>query len=272
MENGIKTELVTILTELNEFIHQESKLFEYHMRHINLLKEYAFLINEKLGNPIDNLKLEIIALAHDILKERGLDPEKGTIEWNGHQIPQDTNRYVRTNLDILEEYGLDDYFNTDVQLHALSSGIFLHKEFGIRDKEVLYPVMFHSCPIIPIYETLTSREKLMVDVVMLSDKQSSNYLKINMRESEVRIDLDQLVFGASGKEFNYTMGLFAARLIGQGKSEEVQSSITTEHYFKRIKDSNPLISEVSLKDLGGAKVWPKRKSQALKMLSNTSRT
>ena len=106
----------------------------------------------------------------------------------------------------------------------------------------------------------------MVDIMMLSDKLSSNYLKINMRGMEVRIDLDQLVFGSSGKEFNYTMGLFAARLIGQGKSEEAQSSITTEYYFKRLKDSNPLISEeFSLKDLGGARKWPKRKSQVLRI-------
>ena len=266
MENGIKTELVTILTELNEFIHQESKLFEYHMRHINLLKEYAFLINEKLGNPIDNLKLEIIALAHDILKERGLDPEKGTIEWNGHHIPQDTKRYVRTNLDTLEEYGLDDYFNTDVQLHPLSAGLLLINEFDIKDREILFPVMFHSCPAMPIYKTLTDQEKLMVDVVMLADKLSSNYLKINMIQKKVRIDLDRLVFGESGKEFNYSMGLVLARIIGAGKSKEPTSVAARKHYIKLLRDQNPILPEkMTIKDLGDEKIWAERKSQALKM-------
>lgn len=248
-----------ILLSLNAFIHQGTTLFDYHMNHINTARKYAMIINKKLGGIIDNRKLEYVTLAHDLFKERSLDESKIFVKWKGHEIPQDTNRYVRLNLNILEEYGLDDYFNTDIQLHPLAAGIFLYKEFGIKDKEILYPVMFHSCPIIPVYETLTPRERLMIDIMVLSDKLSSNYLKINMRNIEVRVDLDQLVFGNNGREFNYTMGLFVARLIGQGKSEEEQSVITTDYYFKRLCESNPFIQDkYSFKDLGGAKLWPKR--------------
>lgn len=251
------------ILQLNKFIHHDNKMYEYHIRHIKLVRKYALIINKLLNAHLDEKKLSYIALAHDLFKERSLHPNK-TIIWEGINIPQDTTRYVRSNLDILEEYGLDDYFNTDVQYHALSAGIFLIKEFNITDKEILYPIFFHSCPVISIYETLPSRTKIMIDIIMLSDKLSSNYLRINFRKVDVRIDLDQVVFGSQGNEFNYTLGLFIARLISQGKSEEEQSKIATEYYFNRVYDMNPIISkDYSIKKLGGAKKWPVRKSQVL---------
>lgn len=256
-----------MLIDLNTFIHGENKMFDYHMKHIRLVSKYALLLNKKLGGRIPNRKLSYIALSHDIFKERSLNQEKdGVVSWRGCNIPQDTNRYVRMNLHVLEEYGLDEYFNTDVQFHSLAAGIFLRTEFGITDKEILYPVFFHSCPIIPVYEKLSQRLRTMIDIIMLADKLSSNYLRINYRQSLVRIDLDQAVFGANGMEFNYTLGLFMARLIGQGKSEEKQSNLSTEFYYKRLCDQNPIISKnYNIKKLGGNGVWPKRKSQALMM-------
>ena len=202
-----------MLLDLNVFIHHNNKMFDYHMKHINLVKDYAIIINKKLNSHLNIRKLSYIALSHDLFKERSLDPSK-TVIWEGHDIPQDTNRYVRSNLDILEEYELDEYFNSSIQYHALSAGIFLIKEFGITDKEILYPVMFHSCPIISIYEKLDLRTRNMIDIIMLADKLSSNYLRINYRETEVRVDLDQAVFGSNGREFNYSLGLYLARLIG----------------------------------------------------------
>lgn len=257
-----------MLLELNEFIHHDNKMYEYHMRHIKLVRKYALIVNKKLGNPVSSKKLSYIALAHDLFKERSLDPTKdGTISWRGYNIPQDTNKYVRTNLDILEEYGLDEFFNSSMQYHSISAGIFLKKEFGITDKEILYAVMFHSCPIIKTYETLPRRTQTMVDIIMLCDKLSSNYLRINYRGSEVRIDLDQAVFGNTGKEFSYTLGLFLARLIGQGKSTEKQTCISTEYYYKRLCDANPLISKkYDVKRLGGNQIWPRRRSQVWRML------
>ena len=232
------------------------------MNHIDYVNRYALEINKRLNSPLNIRKLSFASYAHDLFKEHGLDPDRKLI-WNDHIIPQDNIRYVRTNLDVLEEYGLDEYFNTDIQYHALASGIFLIKEFGINDPEILYPIFFHSCPIISVYETLNPTLQLMIDIIMISDKLSSNWLRINLKKVPVRIDLDLAVFGSSGREFNYSLGLFLARLISQGKSTEEQSIISTEYYFKRLASLNPTISkEYTIKMLGGNKIWQPRKSQA----------
>jgi len=256
-----------LLLELNRFIQHDRITFKYHMKHIKLARKYALLINDKLGTPVDPLKLSFIALAHDLFKEHGLNKiNDGKISWNGHNIPQDLNRYIRLNLDTLDEFDLSDYFNTDVQLHSLAAGVFLYKELGITDKELLYPIFFHSCPIIDVYETLDDTIKNAVDIMMLADKLSSNYLRINQRHDLVRIDLDKSVFGESGREFNYTLGLYMARLISQGKSPDKQSEISTEYYYKRLKDMNPLVCKNDgVKKLGGNRFWQSRKSQVWKI-------
>lgn len=256
-----------MLIDLNTFITSDCKMHEYHMKHIKLVRRYALILNKKLGNPVPNRKLSFIALAHDLFKERALDITKdGTIDWNGYNIPQNTTKYVRSNLDVLEEFGLDEYFNSSIQYHPLSAGIFLYKEMNISDKEILYPVMFHSCPIIDVYETLSPQIQRLTDIIMLADKLSSNYLKINYRKKPVRIDLDQAVFGSNGKEFSYTLGLYLARLIGQGNSPEEQGVLSTKYYYDKLAITNPLISEgITIKSLGGNKTWPERKSQVLKI-------
>lgn len=256
-----------MLIELNELIYQNPnpKYNDYHMEHIKLVRNYALLLNRRLNSNLSSRKLSYIALSHDLLKESGLDVSR-KIKWNGIDIPQDTTRYVRMNLDVLEEYGLDEYFNSSCQYHALSAGIFLRKELGVKDPEILYPVMFHSCPIMPIYETLSYNIRTMVDIIGLSDKLSSNYLRINKRGSEVNLDLDLAVFGPNGNELNYTLGLFMARLISQGSSDEIQSRLATDYYYERLNDMNPMVAKnISTKKLGGKTLWPKRKSRAFKM-------
>lgn len=252
-----------MLLELNEFIHPN---YEYHKQHIQLVRDYALLLNKRTHSSLNVRKLSYAALAHDLFKEKDLDPSKPDREWKGHVIPQDINRYVRMNLNVIEEFGLDDFFNTDIQYHPLAAGIFLIKEFGIRDLEILYPVFFHSCPIIEIYETLPHRVRQSVNILMLADKLSSNWLRINFRETEVRTDLDLVVFGAGGYEFNYTLGLLFARLISQGKSTEKQSTIATKYFYDLAAKVNPMLTtNYSIKKLGGSTIWPKRKSQAFRM-------
>ena len=266
MNNGFYNQ-TRLLLELNHFIQHKRITFNYHMQHIKLARKYALILNNKLNAGLDPVKLSFVALAHDLFKEHGLNPMKdGKVFWNEHPIPQDLNRYVRMNLDTLEEFGLVDFFNTDVQLHALAAGIFIYKELGIKDPEILYPVFFHSCPIMDVYKTLDPKIQTAVDIMMLADKLSSNYLRINSRRMIVRADLDLAVFGANGKEFNYSLGLYMARLIGQGKSPDKQAIATTYHYFKRLQAINPLVSRyISVKQLGGNRLWPKRTSQVLKM-------
>lgn len=246
------------LIKLNQEIQKDSDRLDYHMEHIKLARKYALIINKRLGYNLDATKLSYAALAHDLLKEHGLNKKKESI------YPQDLNKYVRENLDLLKHYSLDDYFNTSVQYHALAAGIYLKKELHIEDLSILYPVMFHSCPIIDVYANLPFKVRTAVDIMMLSDKLSSNYLRINMKLMPVRVDLDQAVFGSSGREFNYTLGLFLARLISNGKSNEKQSKIATEYYYKRLIESNPLVSKIpNIKKLGANKIWEKRESQAL---------
>lgn len=247
------------MISLNRFIHKDYDKIDYHMKHIELVLEYMTEINSRLGGPDNKDQIETIALCHDLLKEHGLDPSK-KVDYNGIDIPQDTNRYVRTNLDILAEFGLEDYFSSDIQYHSLSAGIFLKKEFGIDDPYILYPIMFHSCPIIEVYNTLPKRIQELVDITMLSDKLSSNWLRINMLNKEVNCDLDLAVFGESGKEFNYTLGLYLARLITKKKQHGNQSKITNTYYYNRLERVNPIYrNEIKM---GGKKLWPKRNRQS----------
>lgn len=251
-----------LIIELNEFIHQNNSMYAYHMKHIKLVRNYALQLNRRLDLNLDSRKLTFASLAHDTLKERSLNPDEPDMTWKKCIIPQDLNRYVRTNLDILEKFHMDDYFNSSCQFHALAAAIFLYKELDIKDPEIIYPVMFHSCPVIEVYDILPKKVQNMVDVIMLADKLSSNYLRINFRGSEVRVDLDQVVFGTTGMELNYSLGLYIARLISQGKSEDNISIAATEYFYKRLKENNPFMFEnYSLKKLGGSKIWPRRKSQ-----------
>ena len=259
---------------LNEYIHADTKHGEYHMMHVDYVNQYACIINQRMGFGLDENYLLCIAQAHDLLKERSLDPKvKGQIALFDHVIPQDTRRYVRMNIDVLDEYGIGEYFNSSVQYHSLASGIFVHKEFDDHQPEILYPIFFHSCPVISVYETLDPLVQTYVDVIMLSDKLSSNYLKINLKESPVRIDLEQAVFGESGNEMNYTLGLALSRIVTHGKQQEKQGALATEFYYNRFKSMCPLASLPTHPDklIGGPKKWPKRKSPLLKMHSYYSR-
>lgn len=253
------------IIRLNKDIQKDSPRLSYHMNHIRLARRYALLINKRLGMPCDESVLATAALAHDLFKEHGLQPGKES------EYPQDLNAYVRNNLDTLHLFGLDDYFNTSVQYHPLAAGIYLHDEMCIEDDAILYPIMFHSCPIIECYEQLSTEIRTAVDIIMLADKLSSNWLKINSFPKEVYCDLDMIVFGESGHEFNYTLGLFIARLISQGKFKEEQGRIATEYYFKRLQAGNPLITKLpTIRRLGEKKIWPPRESRALLMECNSS--
>lgn len=258
-------EVSRMIMELNKFISKDSANHEYHMKHIELVGCYSLILNKKLGGKIPYQKLLVASYAHDLFKEKNLDKSKdGMVVWKEYNIPQNTTAYVRLNLDILELYGLDDYFNSDVQYHPLSAGIFLIKELGITDPEILYPVMFHSCPIIPIYQTLSPTIQTMVDILVLADKLSSNYLKINYLKKAVRTDLDLAVFGSNGYEFNYSLGLLLARLIAQDKSKQTQTVLATEYYYQKLVATNPLIKkEIDINKIGVKKIWPERESQVL---------
>lgn len=248
------------LIKLNKFIRSNCNVntnsyrYDYHMAHINLVTNYAIEINRRLGASANDIRYTYIGLGHDLLKEHGFS-DKIHLRWNGADIPMDLNIYVRSNIDILDKFGIGDYFNSDCSLHGLSAGIFMFKEMGIKDPAILYPVFFHSCPVMEVYDTLPKHIQTMVDVTLLADKLSSNWLRINMIEKDVSCDLDLALFGASGKEFNYSLALVMARLISQSKTDGELSKIATDAYVKRLKEFNPAITKV---ELGGKSKWPKR--------------
>ena len=127
-----------MLLNMNEFIQRNRPSLSYHITHIKLVEKYALILHKKLNSNTEIGKINYMALCHDILKERGLNPKlEGSVYWRNHNIPQDLNRYVRMNLDVLDEFNLSDYFNTDIQLHALAAGIFIRKELNITDPEIL---------------------------------------------------------------------------------------------------------------------------------------
>lgn len=229
------------MRELTGLIYSEKE--PYRVSHLKLTDSYARRLASNFPrrlNSQDRYRLRYASLSHDLLKGKHFDPNGPPLEIRGHSIPQDLNRYVRLNLPILQEFDLDDYFNTDIQLHALASGLFLIMELGERDPRVLYPVFFHSCPILPVYESLDETTRLLVDIIVLADKLSSNHLKLQAGK-KVALNLELAVFGESGQEFNFTQGLYLARLIGQGSSTEEYSKLMTEHYYQRLVRINPIM-------------------------------
>ena len=253
---------IRMLLDMNEFIHDspEKEYAEYHRTHIDLVNQYSLILNKRLGFKLSEFKLTYNAYAHDLLKEHGLD-ELRQRKYKSHTIPENVTLYVRNNLDILEQYGMDEYFNSAAQYHALAAAIFLVKELKITDPEIIYPVMFHSCPVINVYEALPVKTQQYVDIMMLADKLSSNYLRINWRETPVAVDLDLAVFGENGNELHYALGLYLARAIGD-KTDAVGVQAMS-YYTERLSRNMPWINIKKIA-LGGAKKWPKRKSPLTK--------
>jgi predicted nucleic-acid-binding Zn-ribbon protein len=237
------------------------------MNHITLAAKYATLLNDRLGFNLDSRLLEYVAYAHDTLKEDYLKPGVNRDHLGKYEIPDDLNRYVRMNLDILNKFDVDAYFNTDASLHALASGIFLVKCFEIENPEIIYPVIFHSCPIMEVYKQQTEYIRNMVDIILLSDKLSSNYLKIQ-DGIKLRCDLDKIVFGEDGRALNYELGLVIAKLIGMSKVFDKQSKASLDYYCNRLKQINPLMArkDLTIKSLGGLRIWEKRNSPVWRIM------
>ena len=244
------------IIELNKTIHGNyTDRYEYHMQHIKLSVAYATKLVHRLNISMDLHKLRYSLYAHDLLKDKAFDKNVNEVVIDDLKIPNNLNWYVRSNLDILEKYGLDEYFNTDIQLHPLAAGIFLVKELNMNDPDILYPIFFHSCPIISVYEKLDKHIQDIIDIAMLSDKLSSNHIKQDSKKTIC--NLNTIVFGEHDNELNYSLGLFIARLISQGNSTEEQSSKTTEYYYNRLLKINPFINKISYKEL--EKAWVRNK-------------
>lgn len=245
INKSINREKISMMYELTKLIHGGSERAQYQLDHVRLVSHYFILLSKKLNVSVPYDTVRFISYGHDLLKDKFFDNKLNTIEVTTSagktiKIPQNLNWYVRTNLDILEIYKLDDHFNSDCQLHALGSGIFCHKRLHITDPDIIYPILFHSCPIIEVYETLPDKTRILVDIMILADKLSSNKLKKDMGKN-ILYDLEKAVFGESGKEFNFTLGVYLARIIGSGNNPGKESIKANEYFYEVLKKSNPLL-------------------------------
>lgn len=252
---------VDVLKDMDAFISKENIWREYHKKHIHLVYEYAKVLNERLGNKLDNNKLQLSAYAHDILKESSLVISKdGTVFYEDINIPQDLRKYIKDNKEITDSFGLPENINNEAMFHGIAISILMKKEFGIDDMNILYPIIFHSCIIVDIYEKLSEETQLYIDAIRLADKLSSNYLKLNAGK-KVRCFIEDMVFGPNN-DFNFTIGVYIARLIG-GTSDNELDKKAIKFEYDRVRKIYPFIDIKKKKELGEKKLWEKRNSKVL---------
>lgn len=236
---------IHLMYEMTKLIHNDSDRAEYQLDHVRLVAKYIIELSAKFKIFLPYDTVQFIAYGHDLLKDKFFDKKLNTVMLATSDgimvnIPQNLNWYVRANMDILEKYKLEDYFNSDCQLHALASGIFCDKFFHIHNPKIIYPIIFHSCPIISVYETLSPDIQQIIQIVMLADKLSSNTLKKNMGR-DILCDLQRVVFGKDGREFNFSLGLYMARLIASGNNPGKESAKATSYFYQVLKETNPLL-------------------------------
>ena len=233
------------------------------MAHLELFKMYAFEINLRLGSPFSQEDLATIAYAHDIFKD---DNHRVQYTNNGEDI------FV-TKEDILSRYGSSiEYFGfkkgekAALSEHAKCAALFIMncEEIVDYNKDILYPIIFHSLPILRVYRDLTREIQLMIDLTVVADKCSSNYLRIQ-QYVPCNFRMDDILFGMDGKEFNFTTALFAARLIGsEGYNDDFNKDINT-FYLHRLNRINPfVINKLNIKDYGRKKIWERKQSILLR--------
>ena len=104
----------------------------------------------------------------------------------------------------------------------------------------------------------------MIDLTVVADKCSSNYLKIQ-QYVPCNFRMEDILFGMDGKEFNFSAALFAARLIGsENYSDEFNKDINI-FYLHRLNRINPFIMDkVHIKDYGRKKIWERKPSILLR--------
>lgn len=237
-------ELYNKIFNLGKEIHKDDPYRSAHMETSAVYAEriLAVLIDDAEDKKKNELlwKIKCAAIGHDILKDKYFNKDAEDKIINGYTIPQNLETYIQKNMDVLEKFKMDKYLNTAVQDHAVASGIFIHNNFGIDDEMIIYPIMFHSCPILPVYQILNDNLQKMIDVMVLSDKLSASIVKPQF-DKKVKIDLKSMLYGISGCEFNFTQALLMARLIGHDNSKDAHSNMMVEYYHERALQTNPLI-------------------------------
>ena len=260
---GYDMENSKILKELNEKWYSDLRTHKYHMAHLELFKRYAFEINLRLGHPFQEEDLATIAYAHDLFKD---DNPKVKYTNHGEDILVTKESIQKKYGNSIEYFGFKKKEKSVLSEHAKCAALFVMncEELSDYNKDILYPIIFHSLPILRVYQDLTQEIQLMVDITVVVDKCSSNYLKIQ-QYVPCYFRMEDILFGADGKEFNFSAALFAARLIGSEKySDEVNKDINT-FYLNRLNRINPFIMDkIHIKEYGRKKIWERKPSILLR--------
>jgi len=232
----------------------------YRIRHARLTVDYTERLMRSFHILVvdDRRKLSIAARFHDLLKA------DATLGSGSSQLvfakmaelgfPTDLKEYIYTNSEYFPTLGVQG-FTENIAEHALALVLHMLVHYDILDREILYPILFHSCPILPTYSKLNQRRQTMIDIITLADKLSSNALRLlgDADGKKAPFNLHLAVFGVDDCEFNFTEGLFLARLLSQGKSQDPYSLVMTQYYFQRLKERSPLWAKTNnipnLKDL-----------------------
>ena len=257
-------ELVYDLIDLGKFTREEcgEELQRYHFDHCEKLMKYGNDIMVRLGILEYRNELEIVAYAHDLFKRYSL--RENDVEWNGKIIPQNIPKYIDENRFVLDKFGLNMIRSDNFSNHPIAAGIFLYKEFTVDDPKIIYPVFFHSCPIISIYKKLDKALRNFIDVILLADKMSANVLCRGIKKWHSKVDMELVLYGENHKEFNYTNALLTAKILGQCGSKDKFSVESTKHYYKRAARINPALDKNSIL-LGRKKPWKFNKAIFCKM-------
>ena len=252
-----------ILKELNDKWYKDLRSHKYHMAHLELFKRYAFEINSRMGNPFDQEDLSMIAYAHDLFKDDHKDVQYTN---NGEDIFMTKEVICHKYEKSLEYFGFKKKEKTVLSAHAKCAALFVMncQELEGYNKDILYPIIFHSLPILRLYRDLTAEIQRLIDITVLADKCSSNYLKIQ-QYVPVHFRLEDILFGVDGSEFNFSAALFAARLIGsEGYNDEFNKDMNT-FYLNRLNKINPfIVDKTTIKEYGRKKIWERKQSILLK--------
>lgn len=252
--------LVYALIDLGKFTRKEcsEELQRYHFDHCEKLMKYGNDIMDRLGIFKYRNELEIVAYAHDLFKRYSL--RENDVEWKGKIIPQNIPKYIDENRFVLDKFGLNMIRSDNFSNHPIAAGIFLYKEFGITDPNIIYPVFFHSCPVISVYEKLDKELRDLIDIIILADKMSANILCRTIgKKWHSKVDMELVLYGETHREFNFTNALLVAKILGQAGSKQELFVEATNYYYKRACRINPALDKNSIL-LGGEKPWKSKKS------------
>ncbi len=123
----------------------KKQLYTTHKTYCNREEQYVDILRGRLTPKRFHHSLEVAKQAKHLAEKYGTDPQKAYTAGLLHDILKDTD--ADSQLQILKEFGilLDAVEQGAHKLwHARSGAVFLEHILGIKDKEILEPVRYHT--------------------------------------------------------------------------------------------------------------------------------